>query len=251
MPNINSNSIDRMNRNEAKKEAYNPGRFEMGTVAPSLAGRASFSVKSSKQKNITAEERVDQICALFRARSKKLQALSKKPIDIAMSSINDLLLASEGIEDTVDDEATVKAYVYAMLKGHIASEGFEQAIACSGKHYYVPAKDRDSIYLKSAYGQSFYGGLKALTEVSLIALAKAMDVKVATLSDMVNAGTEETETDVMGDLLNTDIKAFDLASMFHNEGISISAMRDKLKPTINADKTEKVAALMKAMDSCE
>lgn len=76
-----------------------------------------------------------------------------------MSSVNDLLLASEGIEETVDQPDTVKAFLYAMMSGYVASEGFERKLLITlAKCIMFLQRTEIAFIWKAAYGKKFYGG---------------------------------------------------------------------------------------------
>ena len=134
--NVNSNSMDRAFADKSKQEAYNPGKFEMGTVAPSMVGRTPHSVRSSKVTTYTAEQRIDQIVALFRKNPTMLKAIHTKPTLELEATINGHL--DKGQQVKIDSNDIVRDFLGAVKLGYVASEGFDTLISNSEKAIYVP-----------------------------------------------------------------------------------------------------------------
>lgn len=256
----NINSMDRAFK-DTQKTAPITGKYEMGTIAPSMAGRSAFSVKSNKQTTISSEERIDQICALFKTRTNKLKALQHREINEVAQAVEDMLLATSGVESVVAEQDEVNLFLSAIKKGYVCSEGFESSILNKNKVYYVPANQRDSIYLKSASGVLFYGGMKAITNFSLASLAAALDINKKELqdilkseplaSDRLKAKSESKKFDAFTNVCAADTSAVELATTFSAEGVSVSNVKAYLSGTVNEPKTNKVLALMKVMAASE
>lgn len=226
------NSLDRAAKARDEQAAFKPNdRFDLGDVGVAIKGYADPKLIEAKKKDGGKRNAYQTVLDLLDSKdgAKFLKSVKNYSL-IEMARKLESRAMARGKEVNLIlslEDKNFKYFLGAIRSGKIVSEGFDTAINCSAKVYFVNPKNVDNIYLKvTASGKSMYHHYEAITSMEQgFADGTIIESELEQLS--ADNLADPTDLDLLSSIDST-ATAYDIAMSAMKTGITAEELKSRL-----------------------